>query len=85
MKTKSIDALKSLSELALSAPSLEPLVVYDSVATLAARLAEDANDPEYREMVSAVEKASSAAQAVRDADRREVDFRDFLKPGREAE
>lgn len=81
MKQKPIDALKSLSELALAAPGLEPLVVYDSVATLAAKLAEDVNDPEYRDMVSAVEKASTTARAVRDADRREVDFRDFLKLG----
>lgn len=81
MKPKPIDALKSLSELALAAPGLEPLVVYDSVAALAAKLAENVNDPEYRDMVSAVEKASTTAQAVRDADRRQIDFRAFLQPG----
>jgi len=81
MNTKPIDALKSLSELALTAPGLEPLVVYDSVATLASKLAEDVSDPAYRDMASAAERATATARAVRDADRQQVDFLNFLKPG----
>ena len=81
MNTKPIDALKSLSELALTAPGLEPLVVYDSVATLASKLAEDVSDPAHRDMASAAERATATARAVRDADRQQVDFLNFLKPG----
>jgi hypothetical protein len=78
MKPKPIDALKSLSELALSGPNLEPLVVYDSVASIAAKLAEDVNDPECLNLASTAKRAMITARAVRDADLCEIEFRDFL-------
>ena len=81
MTATPIDALKSLSELALSAPGLEPLVVYDSVATIAAKLAAALEGEECRDMASAAEIAVITARAVRDADRCTLDFREFLAPG----
>jgi len=81
MNPKAIDALKSLSQLALTAPDLEPLVVYDSVAALAARLAESMNETEGGEMSSAAQRASTTAEAVRNADRCQLSFREYLNLG----
>jgi hypothetical protein len=83
MKIKPIDSLKSLAELALSAPDLEPLVVYDCVATIAAKLAEGMVARDGDELASAAEMAMATARAVRAADCCAIDFRDFLHAGGE--
>lgn len=82
--TKPLDALKSLSELALQAPGLEPLVVYDAVAALAAKLAQSIHGPQGREMASVAKRAIVIAGAVREADLCEVDFREFFSVGGES-
>ncbi len=79
MTTTSLHALKSLSELALTVLAAEPLVVYDSVALLALRLAESSPPPpEDGGLQALAVKAAITAEAIRAADRCELDFRHLL-------
>ncbi|MDR3404966.1 MAG: hypothetical protein P4L99_20855 [Chthoniobacter sp.] len=72
-------ALKSLSELALNVPAAEPLVVYDSVAILALKLAESSPPPpDDRDLQVLAARAVVTAEAIRTADRCALDFRDLL-------
>ena len=79
MTSTPLHALKSLSELALAAPPVEPLIVYDSVAVLATRLAADAATfPPAGDFQALAEKAAVTAAAIRTADRCQLDFRQLL-------
>jgi hypothetical protein len=79
MTATPLHALKSLSELALTVPATEPLIVYDSVAILASRLAETAPlSPQEGDLHALAAKAVVTAEAIRAADRCEIDFRHLL-------
>lgn len=74
-----LHALKSLSELALTRPAAEPLVVYDSVAILATKLAESAPPlPIENDLHVLAAKAAGTAEAIRAADQCQIDFRHLL-------
>ena len=79
MNTTPIHALKSLSELALTVPAAEPLIVYDSVVILATKLAEAAPPPQQdRDLQTLAAKAAFTAEAIRAADQCALDFRHLL-------
>ncbi len=79
MTTTPLNALKSLSELALTVPAEESLIVYDSVAILATRLALSSSPPlEDGDLQALATRAAFTAEAIRTADQCVLDFRHLL-------
>jgi hypothetical protein len=74
-----LHALKSLSELALAAPAAEPLIIYDSVTLLALKLGETASlAAEDTGLRMLADQAAVTAEAIRTADRHQIDFQNLL-------
>jgi hypothetical protein len=78
MATTPLDALKALSEAALSGDVGEALVVYDAVAVIGAALLHTTAGEEAKEMREMVSVAMEAAQLIRQADERQLAFRELL-------
>jgi hypothetical protein len=82
MNSNFTDALKSLTETALgNADAGDGLAVYDAVAMLAAQLASSVRRPERGKLRKLATAAMSAATAIREADKSQLNFRDILTGG----
>lgn len=76
---KTIDAIKSLAELAFLAPGVEPLVVYDSVVQITRELAVCAAPVRSKEFNDVAELAWQTAKAIREADEKQFEFKELIQ------
>jgi hypothetical protein len=80
---KTFNSISALAELALAAPGVEPLVVYDAVGNLA-RNAPAAGEAEKLLLMQMSVAAESTARSIRNADKDQLEFSQLLKSGESA-